>query len=92
MKTFTLLLILAIIGHQIYLPKINSILFIDVSILLLWLFWGRQLCKELIHRRKAKNHLRNVDVTHKSKTDSKHWRKQASTQVVINKETYFDKI
>lgn len=90
MRYLTILL-LALIGiHQYYLPKINSILFIEVLGLVIFWFLGKPIYKEYFRSQERKKYLKGVQKRYLSKNETKDWRGRTETEVHVTKEDLFD--
>jgi hypothetical protein len=92
MKLLALLLIGAITAHQIALPRINSILFVELLGLVIFWFKVRPWVKDWTRSMERKKHLKEVEKRHLTKS-GKDWRDNRSTvEVQITKEDYFDRL
>lgn len=92
MKLLSILLFVGIILHQISLPKVNSLLLIELGLLALFYFVGGKMFKEWRRKQEVKSYLKGISKKYLSKTEPKTWRGRTNTEVQIEKETYWDKI
>lgn len=92
MKLLSILLFVGIILHQISLPAINSILFIELTGLAIFWFVVRPWINEIRRTQERRGYLKGVEKRYLSKS-GKDWRdSRSSVEVQMNKETYWDRI
>lgn len=84
MRTLTILLIAAIIGHQIVLSRINSILLFELSLLALFWLVARPMYKEYMRRKEVSSHLKGITKGYKSKSEPKTWRGKTQMNLYHN--------
>lgn len=92
MKTFTIILFIAILLHQYYLPVVNSIFIMELMGLILfcvitWPWW-----KDFKRRQLCRKQLKNYTNSYVSPRETKDWRQRSQTQIQVTKEDLFDKI
>jgi hypothetical protein len=92
MKLLALLLIGAITAHQIALPRINSILFVELLGLVIFWFKVRPWVKDLTRSMERRKHLKEIEKRYISKAESKLWRGRSTVEIQITKEDLFDKL
>lgn len=92
MKTFTILLFIAILLHQYYLPVVNSVFIMELMgfvlfCVIVWPWW-----KHFRRRQVCRKELKNYTNNYVSPKENKDWRERSQTQVQIEKTDLFDRI
>lgn len=91
MRLTTILLSILVVIHQMILPKINSILLMEIMIILLFYFVGGPIIKQYMRDKKRERIWRESRCNHNMIKETKSWRKYNSDiNIVSSKTDYFD--
>lgn len=92
MKLLSILLFVGIILHQVALPSINSILFIELTGLAIFWFVVRPWINEIRRTQERRGYLKGVEKRYLSKS-GKDWRdSRSSVEVQVDKSDLFDRL
>ena len=92
MKITTILLLIAILTHQIILPAVNSILLMELFLLGLFIVVVAPKYKEYKRKRQLRKHLFQIRSSYKSKSEPKTWRGRTQTEVTVNRKDFIDSL